>query len=54
MIVQDKFENLKQVLPYAEAGRRFGYHSEANAYFCDAAGICHETDLLEQQLRSSF
>jgi hypothetical protein len=50
-IAQDEVENLKQVLPYVEADRRFGYHSEAHAYLYDANAIREKIGSLEQQLR---
>jgi hypothetical protein len=38
-ISEDELDNLKQVLPYVEQDKRFGYHSEAHDYMFNAEMI---------------
>jgi hypothetical protein len=38
-ITKDELQNIKQVLPYVEQDKRFGYHSEAHCYMFNAEDI---------------
>jgi hypothetical protein len=51
-IAEDELENLRAVLPYVQADKRFGYHSEAHAYLYDAAEIRKKINALQRQLKA--
>jgi hypothetical protein len=46
-ITEDELDNLKHVLPYVAADRRFGYHSEPQDYMFDADSIRSKSQVLE-------
>ena len=49
-IIRDELENVRAALPFVEADKRFGFHSEAHAYLFDAARMKKKIRALEKQL----
>jgi hypothetical protein len=49
-IIRDELENVQAALPFVEADRRFGYHTEAHAYLYDAPRLKTKIRSLKNQL----
>lgn len=49
-IAQNELENLEQVLPIIKRDKRFGYHSEPQAYMFDVSSIRRKIRSLEQMI----
>jgi hypothetical protein len=53
VITEEEIKNLKNILPYIEQDKRFGYHSEAHGYMFNADMIKHKIAKLEKILTQS-
>jgi hypothetical protein len=50
-VINNELANLKKVLPIIKNNKRFGYHSEAQNYMFDYAGVKNKADDLEKQIQ---